>query len=71
MMIMFWMASLQGGLAEGFPLEHGYLVDDHIVYAVLLFGLGALGTGRILGFDVMIEKMDIVKRAPFLKYLLG
>lgn len=71
MMIMFWMASLQGGLAQGFPLEHGYFVDDHLVYAVLLFGLGAFGAGRIIGFDAIIEKMEFVKKAPFLKYLLG
>lgn len=71
MMIMFWMASLSGGLAAGLPLEHGYFVDDHIVYAVLLFGLGALGAGRILGLDAAIEKINLVEKAPSLKYILG
>lgn len=71
MMIMFWMASLTGGLAQGLPLEHGYVVDDHLVYAVLLFGLGAFGAGRIYGFDAIIEKFEFVKKAPFLKYFLG
>ncbi|MEO1164166.1 MAG: DoxX family protein [Chloroflexota bacterium] len=71
MMIMFWMASLQGGLAQGLPLEHGYVVNDHIVYAFLLFGLGALGAGRIAGADAILERTELVKRLPFLKLFLG
>ncbi|MCB0035383.1 MAG: DoxX family protein [Anaerolineales bacterium] len=71
MMVMFWMASLSGGLAVGFPIEHGYFVDEHIVYAVLLFGLGAFGAGRIVGVDVMLEELDLVKNTPALKYFLG
>lgn len=71
MMIFFWMASLHGGLTQGFPLEHGWFIDDHLLYAVLLFGLGAFGAGRILGFDAQLEKSDFVKRNSWLKYLLG
>lgn len=71
MMIMFWMASLQGGLAQGLPLEHGYVVNDHIVYAVLLFGLGALGAGRIAGVDAWLEKSDFVQNNRWLKLFLG
>lgn len=71
MMIFFWAASLQGGLAQGLPLEYGWVVDDHIVYAVLLFGLGAFGAGRIFGLDAMIEKSEFVQKNSWLKYLLG
>lgn len=71
MMIMFWMASLTGGFAEFLPLEHGWVVDDHLIYAIVLFGLGALGSGRILGVDAVIEKMDVVKENGFLKLFLG
>ena len=71
MMMFFWAASLQGGLAAGLPLAHGWVVDDHLVYAVLLFGLGAFGSGRILGLDKIIEKMSFVQRMPWLRYLLG
>jgi thiosulfate dehydrogenase [quinone] large subunit len=71
MMIFFWMASLQGGLLQGLPLAHGWVVDDHLVYAALLFGLGAIGSGRILGLDARIEEMDVVQRNRWLRYLLG
>jgi len=71
MMIFYWMASLTGGLMAGLPVAHGWVVDDHIVYAVLLFGLGAFGAGRILGLDARIEQLDVVQNNRWLKYLLG
>ncbi len=71
MMVLFWLSALQGGLLAGLPLEHGWVVDDHLVYAALLFGLGALGAGRILGLDRKIEEMEVVKRNTWLTYLLG
>jgi thiosulfate dehydrogenase [quinone] large subunit len=71
MMIMFWLASLQGGLMAGLPLAHGWVVDDHLIYAVLLFGLGAAGAGRILGLDGLIEEMGFVQNNRWLRLLLG
>lgn len=71
MMIMFWAASLTGGLAQGFPLEHGWFVDDHIVYAILLFALGALGAGRLYGFDAILEATPFVFKNKWLKSILG
>ncbi|MFT5193478.1 MAG: thiosulfate dehydrogenase [quinone] large subunit [Cellvibrionaceae bacterium] len=56
MMLMFWAASLTGGLGTFLSLEHGWVVDDHIVYALLLFGLGAFGAGRIFGVDGWLEE---------------
>ena len=71
MMLFFWAASLEGGLLAGLPLAHGYVIDDHIVYAMLLFGLGAAGAGRILGIDSRLEATGFVERNPWLRYLLG
>jgi thiosulfate dehydrogenase [quinone] large subunit len=71
MMLFFWAASLTGGIAQGLPIAHGWVVDDHIVYAVLLFGLGAVGAGRILGVDGLLEKVQIVRDHPTVKYVLG
>lgn len=71
MMMLFWAAALQGGPAAGLPLAHGWVVDDHVVYAALLFGLGAIGAGRIAGLDTYIEQLNVVQHNAWLKYLLG
>lgn len=71
MMLFYWATSLHGGLLEFFPLEHGWLVDDHLIYFFLLFGLGAIGAGRILGVDAYLEKLEFVKENPKLAVILG
>jgi thiosulfate dehydrogenase [quinone] large subunit len=71
MMFFYWLAALQGGLLAGLPLAHGWVVDDHIVYIFLLFGLGAFGAGRIVGVDSYLEETSIVQNNRWLQYLLG
>lgn len=71
MTMMFWAASLTGGLMQGLPVAHGWVVDDHLVYAALLFGLGAAGAGRILGVDAYLEQLDVVRDNRLLRLLLG
>ena len=71
MRMMFWAASLTGGLAQGLPVAHGWVVDDHLVYAALLFGLGAIGAGRILGLDAYIERFSFVENNRWLRLFLG
>jgi thiosulfate dehydrogenase [quinone] large subunit len=71
MMLFYWLASLTDGLSAGLPLANGWVIDDHIVYVVLLFGLGAFGAGRILGVDAYLERLDVVQSNPWLRYLLG
>ncbi|WP_255151702.1 DoxX family membrane protein [Halorarius halobius] len=71
MMMMFWAASLTGGLMQGLPVAHGWVVDDHLVYAALLFGLGAVGAGRILGVDAYLEQTEFVKNNRVLRLILG
>ena len=71
MMLFYWAAALEGGLLAGLPLAHGWVIDDHIVYAALLFGLGAIGAGRILGLDARLEEMEFVQKNRWLRYLLG
>lgn len=70
-MLLFWMAAWTGGLAAGLPVENGYVIDSSFVYALLLFGLGAVGAGRILGLDAKLEQTSIVQNNPWLRYLLG
>jgi thiosulfate dehydrogenase [quinone] large subunit len=71
MMMFYWLASLTGGIAQGLPVAHGWVVDDHLIYALLLFGLGAWGAGRILGVDAYLEEMDFVKNNSWLRLFLG
>lgn len=71
MMLCFWASALEGGLIAGLPLAHGWIIDDHIVYAALLFGLGAFGAGRILGLDRYLESLEFVEQKRWLRYLLG
>lgn len=56
---------------SSYPLAHSFIVDDHVVYAVLLFGLGAFGAGRLLGVDQYLEKTSVVQNNRWLRYVLG
>lgn len=47
------------------------LVTDHLIYALFLFGLGALGAGRLAGLDAIFERHPVVERHPSLRLLLG
>ena len=71
MMMLFWAAALEGGIMQGLPLAHGWVIDDHVVYAALLFGLGAAGAGRILGVDAWLEDTEFVRQNRWAEYLLG
>ncbi|MCU4718017.1 DoxX family membrane protein [Halapricum hydrolyticum] len=56
---------------SGYPLENSLLIDSHVVYIMVLFGLGAFGAGRILGVDEYLESTALVENNPWLRYLLG
>lgn len=68
---LFWASSLEGGIMQGLPVAHGWVVDSHIVYIALLLGLGAFGAGRLVGVDEYLEEIEFVENHPKLKYLLG
>lgn len=72
MMMMFWAASLTGGITQFLPLEHGWVVDDHLIYAILLFALGALGAGRIAGVDGWLEtRFPALRENKWLALIFG
>ena len=54
-----------------FPPEHNPFMEYYLVYILLFLALGALGAGRVLGVDRYIEATTLVRRRPWLKYLLG
>jgi len=57
-------------LAQLWPANNPFM-DDHIIYIAVFALLGALGAGRILGLDAVIEKIQPVKKIPQLQYALG
>jgi len=57
--------------AAHFPHDNAFIVSYHVVYAILLFGLGAFGAGRIFGVDAILEKLDFVRENPRLQVLMG
>jgi thiosulfate dehydrogenase [quinone] large subunit len=71
MMMLFWASSLEGGLLQGFPVAHGWLVDSHIVYVILMVAAAEFGAGRILGVDRYLENTELVKNNSWLKHFLA
>jgi thiosulfate dehydrogenase [quinone] large subunit len=69
---LFWAAAMifMFYIAQ-FPPANNPFLDEHIVYIVVFLLLGALGAGRILGLDALIEKLPFVRRIPGIEYLLG
>ena len=63
MMFLFYISA--------FPPEHNPFMEYHLVYILVLGMLGALGAGRILGLDAVIERLPIVRRIPGASFLLG
>jgi thiosulfate dehydrogenase [quinone] large subunit len=59
LLIMMWTAVL--------PPENNPFMDDHIIYALVLVLLAAIGAGRIFGLGTRWENLPIVQRYPILK----
>lgn len=58
MMLLFYLS--------GYPYEHSFIVNEHIIYILVLFYLVVSGSGHILGADKVLEK-----KFPQLKRLMG
>ena len=59
MLVLMWSVVL--------PPANNPFMDDHIVYALVLILLAALGAGRFVGLGGIWERLAIVKRFGFLK----
>lgn len=62
MMTLYYFAHL--------PLEWGFIVDYHVVYIIIMFGLAAIGAGRVLGLDYYLEENVGIPR-KWSRWLLG
>ncbi len=59
LMILYYFPVLE------FPYipPHSYIIDDHIIDALVLLVLGALQAGRVWGVDSKISKFPLIKRS--------
>lgn len=58
LMLMMWSAVLPG--------ENNPLIDDHIVYAVVLFGVMQVNGSQVWGLGQWWQKQTLVKKYPVL-----
>jgi len=55
-----------------FPfVEHGFIVDDHIIYAAVLAFLAAVRAGRYYGLENWCSNLPICSKFPKLRSWLG
>lgn len=55
-----------------FPyVERGFLVDDHIIYALVLLYLAAFRAGRVWGLEERCSRLPICAKFPKLRNWLG
>lgn len=54
-------------VATSMPPAYNPVVDEHIVYILVLIGLAQIGAGRFLGLQERWERLGIVRRFPILK----
>jgi len=59
MLVLMWLAAL--------PLENNPVIDDHIIYAIVLIGLAAAKAGDTFGLGQIWAKLPIVNRFPVLR----
>ena len=58
MLMLMWTASL--------PPENNLFMDDHIIFALVLIGLAAVGAGKTLGLGARWAESGAVKKYSWL-----
>lgn len=59
LMLLYWLPVLD------FPrVEHGYLVDDHVIYALVLLHFAAVKAGRAFGLEERCAKLPFCTKMP-------
>jgi thiosulfate dehydrogenase [quinone] large subunit len=56
-----------------FPMAgtHSYIVDDHVIYALILIYFASIRAGRVWGLEEWCSSLPICSRYPALRKLLG
>lgn len=67
LMLLYYFPVLQ----FPYPNPHSYIVDDHIIYALVLLFFASLRAGRIWGLENWCSSLPICSRFPRLRNWLG
>lgn len=54
-----------------YPNPHSYIVDEHIIYALILLLMAAVKAGRIWGLEKWCSNLPICSRFPRLRNWVG
>ena len=54
-----------------YPPEHEYIVNIHIIYALVFLMFMVFPAGHILGLDALFEKLETARKHPWFRALLG
>lgn len=66
LMALYYLPGLE------FPyVEHGFIIDDHIIFITILIYLAVVRAGRIYGLDTWCSGLPICRKFPKLRNLLG
>jgi len=64
LMLFFYFPILEFPMAG----EHSYIVDDHVIYALVLAFFAVVKAGRYYGLEVWFEKVFLKRLPKFQKY---
>lgn len=67
LMILYYFPVLQ----FPYPNPHSYIVDAHVLYALILLFLAAVRAGRVWGLEKWCSNLPICSRFPRLRSLIG
>ena len=59
LLVMMWTAVL--------PPENNLFMDDHLIYAMVLVLLAAIGAGHTFGLGTVVQQIPTVRRHPWLR----
>lgn len=51
--------------------QHSFIIDEHIIYALVLLLFAAIGAGRYYGLDSWCASLPICSKFPGLRKLIG
>ncbi len=67
LMMLYYFPVLQ----YPYPNPHSYIVDEHIIYALVLLFFAAVRAGRVWGFENWCSGLPICSRFPAYRRLFG